>query len=454
MRLYKRGGVYWCRVRDARGVKVRKSTGCTDYQAAEIAARGFEREAVDPEYAAAKASTLGDAVTAYFAELRRRKSSAATLEIAETKCGHLVRLWKEELPLTHITAKRVHEYIDQREGEGAKPLTIKKELSALKGVLDVAKHTSSWFGDVSKVLPMRYGGKHQPRKRWLTRLELVALLAELTPHRAAHIAFIVATGARLGESMRAQKSDIDFARGLVHIRGTKTVAAEDDVPITPLTIELLRYAVEHGRNRPTLFRPWGKLHRDVIVACKRAGIAKCGPNDFRRTFGTWHRLAGIAPNVLALMLRHTTDKLAQTTYAKLRGDELAAVVHGQLKALPQTVPDSCSADGKNDTDANELESIPQGIAAPPGEIESPANGLGIRPTRHGRSAGKNAAPFAFAPGSPAAIVPELNGPISAENGADPPLAKCDFDPGPLAQRPSELDQWLAADAGEMVRGGK
>lgn len=449
MRLYKRGGVYWCRVRDARGVKVRKSTGCTDYQAAEIAARSFEREAVDPDYAAAKASTLGDAVTAYFAELRRRGNSAATLDIAETKCGHLVRVWKEELPLIHVTAKRVDEYIDKRAGEGAKPLTIKKELGALKGLLDVAKHQGSWFGDVAKVLPLRYGGKHTPRKRWLTKLEVVALLSELSPHRAAHVAFIIATGARLGESLRAEKRDVDFGRGLVHIRGTKTVSAEDDVPITPLTEALLRYALEHGRNKPTLFRPWGKLHRDVIAACERAGIDKCGPNDFRRTFGTWHRMAGIAPNVLALMLRHTTDKLAQTTYAKLRGDELAGIVRGQLKSASLTVPDLCSPHEKNDTNANELEDSFQGIQAPPGEIESPANGLGIRSTSQGRSARKQALSPALARVAAAMNVPILNGDKPADS--DPPgVAKCRLDLGPISsQRDAEEEQWLAAEAGEV-----
>jgi len=44
----------------------------------------------------------------------------------------------------------------------------------------------------------------------------------LTPDRAARVAFILASSARLGESDRAKVEDVDLQAGFIRIRGTKS----------------------------------------------------------------------------------------------------------------------------------------------------------------------------------------------------------------------------------------
>lgn len=96
-----------------------------------------------------------------------------------------------------------------------------------------------------------------PGERALSREEAFALLwyfctravtrgSRYRFHRAAWIAFVLGTGARLSEANRAERADIDLANGRVLIRGTKTRRAWKVVPIVPGAEPLLAFALEHG----------------------------------------------------------------------------------------------------------------------------------------------------------------------------------------------------------------
>lgn len=155
---------------------------------------------------------------------------------------------------------------------------------------------------------------------------LAKLLNHVRKRHAAHIAFAVATGARLGECYRARRSDVDLRAGTVTLRGTKTAAAKRTIPVSKFMRPLLQFALKHG-GPDLLFRVWPKIQRDMRAACKRAGIPEVTPNDLRRSFGKWHRARGFEPSLIAVLLGHTTDKLAQTTYGTIEGRELSALVY-------------------------------------------------------------------------------------------------------------------------------
>lgn len=392
-RLYRRGRFWWARVTDERGRIVRVSTRCTDAEAASAFADEWERRAANPAYRRAAEATLEDGIRDWFAELDRRKLSEATISIARTKAGHFVRLWGADLPLLHITNDRVLGYIDAREGElagrEAARHTIKKELGALKGILEWARFRGVFPHDLATVLPPKYSSGHRPRSRWLTLDEARRLIRALTPDRAAHVAFILATGARRGESFRARREDVhhDDVEPYVVLRGTKTERAREDgtVPITGITYLFLRFALERapGKGAKPLFRPWGKMVRDLDKACARAGIAKASANDLRRTFGKWHRLAGASAEQVAVMLRHTTDKLAQTTYGRIDGREIGR--HVRLVApLPQlpagSVPDLYAETAQTDSNDPNGEDDMQEITVSPARLERATPGLGSQET--------------------------------------------------------------------------
>ncbi len=347
-RLYWRGAKLWCRVPGPSGRIVRVATRCTDEIAASAVADELERRYADPAHAAAAAATLGGAVKALLADMTRRSRSAATHEIARQKLGHFVRIWGEPLSMAALQADapaRVLAYIDQRRGEGAADFTITKELAHLKMALAIARYLGVFSRPDDEIFPPFRLRGHTPRSRKPSQDEVALVCLELDPARAAHIAWMAGTGSRRSEAAAACREDARLDDGYVHIRGTKTIGADDDVPLTPISRPWVEAALAHapGGERGLLFAPWGNLSRDLAAACKRAGVVRITPNDFRRAFGSWHRDAGVSAELVSKLLRHTTDKLAQTTYAKLQAPALGELVSRALSG----VPDLYSGDVQN-----------------------------------------------------------------------------------------------------------
>ena len=112
------------------------------------------------------------------------------------------------------------------------------------------------------------------------------------------------------------------------------MATDDDVPITPISRPWVEAAVSRARPEGEMFGSWGNLTRDLNAACARAGVAPMTPNDLRRAFGSWHRDAGVSAELVSKLLRHTTDKLAQTTYAKLQAPALGELVSRAISRVP------------------------------------------------------------------------------------------------------------------------
>lgn len=375
-RLYWRGGVIWSCVLGPSGVRERRSTRCTTEAAAVARTNDLERRAVDPSYAAQAEATLGAAMTAYLADLDRRGSSVATKKIARQKVGHFVRLWGSDSALRRVTAKLVLDYIDARAVEGAGRYTVKRELGHLAQALKLSLYVGTFATPVEQVIPPFFRASPKQVQRYPSPEQFLALLQHLEPWRAAHLAFIAATGARLLESTRAHRADADFTARTVLIRGSKTSSSYGRVPITRLTEALLRFALERAPGKTLLFRPWGKLHRDLAAACKRAELPRWSPNDFRRAFGRWHAQAGIPIQLVSKMLRHKTDKLAQTTYANLDGADVAVLANrllseGDAQIVPLVYRDTSVT---SDTSVNESTET-AGIAARPAGLEPATHDL-------------------------------------------------------------------------------
>lgn len=95
LRKRKRDGVYQARFFDpALGKRVEKSTRCTDRQAATIIGLQYERDAADPDHAAANKATLTQALKLLLddraKQVKTGRRSASTYKFYETKVGHLV----------------------------------------------------------------------------------------------------------------------------------------------------------------------------------------------------------------------------------------------------------------------------------------------------------------------------------------------------------------------------
>ncbi len=334
MRVFKRGRVWYCYVYED-GVRIQRSTRCRDRKAAEARARELERAAADPDRARTASAVVGDAlrlVVQSRTELARAgKRSTYTARFYAGKVATLSRLLEHDergafrpFPLAQFAARHVDEYISARRAERVSEGTIAKELTTLRLALKLARRAGIWKGDPAEVCPVGFAPEYKPRERALHGHEVQRLLAELVADRAARVAYIVATSACWRETELAERGDVDG--GHVLIRGTKRRSRYRTVPVvTPEQRGLIAYAIEHAKGEsPALFRPWPNARRDLAAACVRAGIARCSPNDLRRTFGTWLRQAGAPPDIIAPAMGHVDSRMVERVYGRLSTDALAA----------------------------------------------------------------------------------------------------------------------------------
>jgi integrase len=278
----------------------------------------------------------------------------------------------------------VDAFITKRREEGASENTISKELVTLRAALKLAKRAGIWKGDVETVLPSGFAPEYKPKQRALTPEEMQRLLAELTPDRAARVAFIVATSANWNETELARRADVasDFSSAL--IRGTKRASRYRTVPIVARDQRsLLEHALKYAEGTDgALFTPWANVRRDLHQACGRAGIPPCSPNDLRRTCATWLRTQGVPPHLIAPVMGHVDSRMVERVYGRLPTDHLAARLAEELG--PYGLPNVClrpedSLDSVDslDVDGNEKPRQKRGFVVPRDRIELPTRGFSI-----------------------------------------------------------------------------
>ena len=142
MHLRKRGKI-WYATLWIEGRRAERSTGCTDKAAARAVLAQWEREAADPDRAAATA-TLNDALGLVLedrsARVREGYGSPATVTFYRKKAGQLLRVLGHDFTLSKFKdASHTWRYIDARRQDGASPSTIGKELVALRAALKLAR---------------------------------------------------------------------------------------------------------------------------------------------------------------------------------------------------------------------------------------------------------------------------------------------------------------------------
>lgn len=336
-RLFKRGKV-WYGWYYQYGKQVIRSTRCTDKRAAIAVRAGWEREASDPTYRAANETTVRAAIEQMIADRVERGKSSGTVKMLETKGSHIARIIGADTPLSRITSLVVDRYVSSRREEGAVDATIYKEWSTLLGALKIAKRRGQFQGDLEALRPIGLSGKSKARQRFLKREELEKLIADLMDDdlaqrhkgrsmkgRAAQILFIVATGARWSESMKACREDVDVKAGTVRLHGTKTAGSARTVPYgaLPFGSELMGRALALCPDKGRMFRPWTSVAGDLFRACVRLKLPRLSPNDLRRTTATWLRQAGAAPHLIALVLGHADSRMVERVYGRMPVDDLA-----------------------------------------------------------------------------------------------------------------------------------
>ncbi len=344
MGIYKRGGVYYGRVKSNTGKWVPKSLGTQDPVVAKVRYRELERREADPSYRASHETTLASAGTEFETSRVVKGCAAGTMHMYDIKLRQLYRVLGQDLPLAHLDAPKVDRFIATRLAEGASRNTIGKELTALRGLLKVAQRAGKFPRPLFEVMPSEWSNAYEPRRTALTVEQAGLLIAALAGprewrdtlgrtyerepvslNRAAFVAFTVATGARLSEARSATRGQIDLKQGWVHFKITKTVKKgrkEKFVPITPVNRPLIEQVLVATEGRSQMFAPWVNINRDLAAYCTALEIPRVTPNDLRRTHANWLRAAGVDLGSIADVLGHVDSRMVERVYGKLRPAQL------------------------------------------------------------------------------------------------------------------------------------
>lgn len=182
----------------------------------------------------------------------------------------------------------------------------------------------------------------RPQSDPLTVDEVIALLDAADPVRRAMWAIGAGQGLRPSELVRVEWLDIDWSSRTMLVRGSKTDASWDRVPMTPLSYrEMQAYWVHLGQpdiGRAFLYTPkrWANVapakprpflsYKKALEAdSKAAGIVrKVTPYLLRHSFATIAYLLGIEKDVTRRIGRWTDDAMLDHVYTRPRPADLVA----------------------------------------------------------------------------------------------------------------------------------
>jgi integrase len=244
------------------------------------------------------------------------------------KAGHLARcLGHLDVDVLHLD--HVQEYIRQRLAEGASRSTVRKELVTLRQTLRMAHDRGVMAREPSACLP-RFKARYVPRDRWLTPQEAARLVAMFLEPRRRWLLVALYTGARRSELEALTWEDhVNMAEGWILLPGTKTARARRKQPLSQPLRKLLEAV---PAKRGAVVQPWPNAVRDLAAACHRAGMARAGPNDLRRTFASWLKQAGVDTLAVTQLMGHTSGRMVELVYGHLNMDTFRAAVE-HLPAL-------------------------------------------------------------------------------------------------------------------------
>lgn len=254
----------------------------------------------------------------------------------------IIKTWSkfEHLSPSQITRQAVLEWRNRvsREGtgfvvpgakrsspkiNGSSASLINKCIDALRRMLDIAVERGQMAGN--PLYPRGIKLKNTPRKPELPESEKLAeIFTEIeragggfSRSAADFCRFLAYTGCRLSEAQGVTWGDVDFKRGILRVRGSKTEAADREIPLIPAAralLERLQAAQQasgetNGESSATLSAKSRVLRvreaaKSLAAACRKLGIEPLTHHDLRDAFATAAIEAGVDIPTVAAWLGH------------------------------------------------------------------------------------------------------------------------------------------------------
>lgn len=148
--------------------------------------------------------------------LKVKASLRSSLELCRI-CRYLDSYLGDKL-LTDINGDVIWSIAQRELAKGKKPATVNRYLSAVRGILRMARDEWQWIDNFPKV---RMLSGEVERDRWLTHEEAGRLIDACPVHLAAIVRFALATGCRAGEITGLEWNRVDLDRKTAWLNQTK-----------------------------------------------------------------------------------------------------------------------------------------------------------------------------------------------------------------------------------------
>ncbi|MEL7471270.1 MAG: tyrosine-type recombinase/integrase [Pseudomonadota bacterium] len=247
--------------------------------------------------------TAGQVLAIYADYAAQRVQSKGTLAYA---IQALAPFWGE-LTCDAIRGETCRRYEKQR---SVAPSTVRRELGVLQAALNHAHREGFLVYPIAVSLPP----SAPPRERWLTRVEVAAILRHAVPHLRRFILISLYTGTRASAVSKLRWTPalesgwVDLDNCIIHRRGAGEVVTKKRRGAVRMPRQLaghMRRWAKSGGSHVVMFRgkPVSSVKKALADACKRAETAA---KDREETLD----LSGVTPHVL----KHTA-----VTWAFQRG---------------------------------------------------------------------------------------------------------------------------------------
>lgn len=336
--IFKRGSSWYINV-EIKGKRYRKSFG-RDKRAAELAIAELRKQSLlgraTGNWAGLTDLVGGQKPQKTFAEVaadymdeRPNLAASTKRSYAEILKNRLIPEFGDSL-LNEITEERISKFQARIAGQ-VSPTRANNIMGLLRYILKVCVRrkliTENPASDVKALT------EDKPDIDPLTREELDAVIACLHPHYKPLFLCLAWTGARPNELLALRWSDVDLARGEIHIRKgrvrgeegkTKTPSSKRTLsmlsPVKDALLELEARPIKHVGGYVFLTKKGVPIDKHVDrqwrVACRKAGVRHRPSYHLRHTWASYCLQNGADPGWVSKMLGHSTLEITFRHYAR------------------------------------------------------------------------------------------------------------------------------------------
>lgn len=232
-----------------------------------------------------------------------------------------------DINLHAISAAQIQKLVNSF--EPTTPRTVLNRIGVIRGIFAAAMADKLITFNPALSIVMPHTRKAQKR-RALTEDETSRMLELISPDTTGmFIALLYYLGVRRTEAANIKWGDIDWQKRSVHVRGTKTDAADRIVPLPDALHDFLlplrqmsSVYVIHNANDPERSYCVEYLNHCFSDAMKHAGISEITPHYLRHNYITMCWRNGIDVMVVSKIVGHASPATTQAVYTDLTNADI------------------------------------------------------------------------------------------------------------------------------------